>query len=198
MPISPDATVDARAEVDATVTIWAGTHVREFARIGAHTSLGQYAYVGPGAVIGKNCKIQNGAMVYEPAVVGDGVFIGPRVVFTNDRFPRAVTPDGTPKSAYDWDPVGVTVRDGASIGAGAVCVAPITIGQWATVAAGAVVVHDVSDYALVAGVPAKRIGWIGRAGRALVRTGDGWECPVTGDRFVEDESGTSIALLTHG
>jgi UDP-3-O-[3-hydroxymyristoyl] glucosamine N-acyltransferase len=192
MTISPAAIVDPNADVDSNVTIWAGTTVRESARIGSGTTIGISAYVGPGAVIGKDCKIQNGAYVYEPAVVGDGVFIGPRAVFTNDRFPRAINPDGSRKTADDWEPVGVTVRFGASIGAGAICVAPVTIGTWATVAAGAVVVADVPDYALVAGVPAKRIGWIGRAGRMLVRDGSEWVCPVTNDRFVEDMAGTTI------
>jgi UDP-2-acetamido-3-amino-2,3-dideoxy-glucuronate N-acetyltransferase len=192
LAISPSATVDARAEVDANVTIWAGTHVREFARIGSNTSIGQYAYLGPGAIIGRDCKIQNGALIYEPAVVGDAVFIGPRALLTNDRYPRAVNPEGTPKTADDWEPVGVTVNFGASIGAGAICVAPITIGTWATVAAGAVVVADVPDFALVAGVPAKRIGWVGRAGRMLVHNGTAWECPVTGELFTGGASATRI------
>lgn len=192
MTIHPNATVDARAEVDTTVTIWAGTHVREFARIGRNTSLGQYAYVGPGATIGADCKVQNGAMIYEPAVVGDGVFIGPRVVFTNDRHPRAITPDGAPKSADDWTPVGVTVEYGAAIGAGAICVAPVVIGAWSTVAAGAVVTKDVPSHALVAGVPARRIGWVGRTGESLVEEGASLRCPATGDRFEASSDGQSI------
>lgn len=196
MAIHPTATVDDRAELDPSVVIWSGTSVREHAVIGAGTSLGQNAYVGPGVRIGDDCKIQNGAMIYEPAVVADGVFIGPRVVFTNDRNPRAVNPDGSPKSASDWTPVGVVVEYGASIGAGAVCVAPITVGTWSTVAAGAVVTKDVAPFAVVAGVPAKRIAWVGRAGVALERTDGGWRCPVTGDDFVENEDGTSIRLVT--
>lgn len=192
MAIHPAANVDPRATVDETVTIWAGTQVREFATIGAGTSIGTYAYVGPGAIIGSDCKIQNGAMIYEPAVVGDGVFIGPRVVFTNDRHPRAVTPEGNPKSADDWTPVGVVVEFGAAIGAGAVCVAPITIGSWATVAAGAVVTKDVAAHALVAGIPARRIGWVGRTGEPLAREGGHWVCPATGDTFTESADGTTI------
>jgi acetyltransferase-like isoleucine patch superfamily enzyme len=192
MAIHPEAQVDSRAEVDASVVAWAGTHVREHARIGANTSLGQYVYVGPGAVIGANCKVQNGAMIYEPAEVADGVFIGPRVVLTNDRHPRAITPDGIAKTTDDWDAVGVVVEYGASIGAGAICVAPISIGTWATVAAGAVVVNDVPAYAIVAGVPARRIGWVGRAGVPLVRSGETWLCPVTGDLFTENADGLAI------
>ncbi|GAB6985380.1 hypothetical protein JCM10369A_19040 [Nocardioides pyridinolyticus] len=111
------------------------------------------AYIGSGVRVGENCKSQNYALVYEPAELADGVFVGPAAVLTNDTYPRAVTPEGDLKSAADWQPVGVTVERGASIGARAVCVAPVRIGAWATVAAGAVVTTDVAPYALVAGVP---------------------------------------------
>lgn len=192
MAIHPEATVDARAHVHDSVTAWSGTHVREGAVIGEDTSLGQFVYVGPGTRIGARCKIQNGALLYEPAVIADGVFIGPRVVLTNDRHPRAITADGTAKRADDWDAVGVTIEYGASVGAAAVCVAPITIGSWATVAAGAVVTKDVAPHALVAGVPARRIGWVGRTGRLLEQHAGRWVCPDTADEFVEDALGTSI------
>lgn len=193
MGIHPSASVDARADVDASVVVWNGAQIREFARVGPRTSLGQWVYVGPGARIGADCKIQNGAMIYEPAVLGDGVFIGPRVVLTNDRHPRAVRPDGTQKTAADWTPVGVTIHYGAAIGAGAVCVAPITIGEWATVAAGAVVTADVPDFAIVAGVPARRIGWVGTTGSLLERDGDLWRCPDTNDLYRESDDGASLA-----
>lgn len=195
MPIDPNASIDPRATLGDGVTIWAGTHVREFAVIGARTSIGQYAYVGPGTTIGSDCKIQNAALLYEPAVIGDGVFIGPRVVFTNDRHPRAIAPDGTQKGAADWDAVGVTVAYGAAIGAGAVCVAPIRIGEWATVAAGAVVTGDVPDYAVVGGVPARRLGWVGRSGRPLRKEDTDWVCPETAERYRESEDGTSLVRL---
>lgn len=196
MAIHPEATVDQRAHVHESVTAWAGTHIREDAEIGEDTSLGQFVYVGPGTRIGARCKIQNGALLYEPAVIADGVFVGPRVVLTNDRHPRAITADGAAKTADDWDAVGVTIEYGASIGAAAVCVAPITIGSWATVAAGAVVTKDVAPHALVAGVPARRIGWVGRTGRLLELHEGRWTCPDTADEFIEDPSGTTITLAT--
>ena len=137
--------------------------------------------------MGARCKIQNHALVYEPAVLEDGVFVGPAVVFTNDTFPRAVTPEGSLKTADEWDAVGVVARTGASIGARAVCVAPVTIGRWAMVAAGAVVIRDVPDFALVAGVPARRIGWVGQAGVPLVHEGEGVHtCPATGRRYLAE------------
>lgn len=181
--IHPSASVDPSADLASDVVVWQGTSIREGAVIGERTSIGQYAYVGPGAKIGRDCKIQNGVYVYEPAIVDDGVFIGPRVVFTNDRNPRAINPDGTQKSAADWIPVGVHVKSGASIGAGAVCIGPVTIGQWALVAAGAVVAKDVPDFAIVAGVPAVQVGWVGPAGYPLIEGDDVWVCPSTGDRF---------------
>lgn len=188
MPIATTADVDGRARVAPSATIWHLAQVREGATVGEECIIGRGAYVGPGVRIGSRVKLQNHALVYEPAVLEDGVFVGPAVVLTNDTYPRSITPDGRLKRGDDWTPVGVTVREGASIGARAVCVAPVTIGRWATVAAGAVVVTDVPDFALVAGVPARFLRWVGRAGVPLERvpdTADRWRCPQTGSLYVE-------------
>lgn len=186
--VEGSADVDQRATLGAGTTIWHLAQVREDAVVGAGCTVGRGAYVGPGVRMGDGCKLQNYALVYEPAVLEDGVFVGPAAVLTNDLYPRAVNPDGTVKTEDDWQAVGVTIRTGAAIGARAVCVAPLTIGRWATVAAGAVVTTDVPDYALVAGVPARRIRWVGRAGVPLERTGpESWRCPATGDEFVEND-----------
>lgn len=184
--IAPTADVDARATIGAGSRIWHLAQIREDASLGRDCTVGRGAYVGPGVVLGDNCKLQNHALVYEPARLGDGVFIGPAAVLTNDEYPRAITPDGRLKSGADWTAVGVVIGEGAAIGARAVCVAPITVGRWALVAAGAVVTKDVPDFALVVGVPARRVGWVGRAGRPLVAKDDGlWVCPETGAKYVE-------------
>lgn len=202
--VESSADVDDDAVIGAGTRIWHLAQVREGAVVGANCILGRGSYVGPGVRIGDNCKLQNYALVYEPAVLEDGVFVGPAVVFTNDVFPRAITPQGVLKSAEDWHAVGVTVRTGASIGARAVCIAPVVIGHWALVAAGSVVRSDVPDYALVAGVPARRIGWVGEAGVPLVPGGEGggegagegdgggdllWRCPETGSAYRESDGG---------
>jgi len=189
------ARIVATAEVDPTASIgdgssiWHLVQIRDGVKIGENCIVGRGAYIGSGVEVGDNCKIQNYALVYEPAKLGNGVFIGPAAVLTNDQFPRAVNPDGTLKSASDWDAVGVTIGDGASIGARAVCIAPVTIGAWALIAAGAVVTKNVPNYALVAGVPAKRMRWVGRAGVPLEAIGDNqFRCPATGQLYREISS----------
>jgi UDP-2-acetamido-3-amino-2,3-dideoxy-glucuronate N-acetyltransferase len=193
--IAPSADVSERATVGEGSSVWHLAQVREDAVLGRECVVGRGAYIGTGVRLGNFCKVQNYALVYEPAELGDGVFIGPAVILTNDQYPRAVNPDGTRKSAADWDAVGVTVREGASIGARAVCVAPVTVGRWASVAAGSVVTRDVPAYGLVVGVPARRVGWVGRAGVPLERGDTGWRCPVTGDRF-EEKDGTLVEVAT--
>ncbi|PQZ91103.1 N-acetyltransferase [Arthrobacter sp. MYb227] len=185
--VEPSADVAFDAFLGAGTNIWHLAQVREKAVLGAECNVGRGAYIGPGVHLGDRCKIQNYALVYEPAVLADGVFIGPAVVLTNDLFPRAINPNGTLKTGDDWDLVGVNIETGASIGARAVCIAPLRIGKWATIAAGAVVTKDVPDYAVVAGVPAKRVGWVGEAGHPLAFVDGSWICPVTKNRYVESD-----------
>ncbi len=184
--VAASADVDERASIGDGTSIWHLAQVREDATVGENCNIGRGAYIGPGVRVGANVKLQNYALVYEPAQLADGVFIGPAAVLTNDEYPRSVTPDGRLKTGDDWHAVGVVVGEGASIGARAVCVAPVTVGRWALVAAGAVVTKDVPDFALVVGVPARRVGWVGRAGVPLAAKGDGrYACPRTGEEYVE-------------
>jgi UDP-2-acetamido-3-amino-2,3-dideoxy-glucuronate N-acetyltransferase len=191
--VEPTADVDDRAELGSGTQVWHLAQVREDARIGRGCILGRGAYVGPGVVLGDNVKLQNYALVYEPARLEDGVFIGPSAVLTNDVYPRSVGVTGQLKRPADWSAKGVVVREGASVGARAVIVAGVEIGRWALIGAGAVVTRDVPDFALVAGVPARRIGWVGRAGVTLVPQGESlWRCPETGELFVESEGSLTM------
>jgi UDP-2-acetamido-3-amino-2,3-dideoxy-glucuronate N-acetyltransferase len=193
--IHDTAIVEIGAKIGGGVKIWHYAHVREKSTIGDNVILGRGVYVGEGVRIGSECKIQNYALLYEPAVLESGVFVGPGVVLTNDQFPRAVNADGSQKNESDWQPVGVLIREGASIGAQSVCIAPVEIGAWALVAAGSVVSKNVPAFALVAGVPAKRINWVGKAGLPLVDNGNGnFSCPKTGVRYVEHDKDTLLEL----
>lgn len=186
--IAPSADVDERATIRPGTRVWHLAQIREDASVGQHCVIGRGAYVGPGVRLGDNVKLQNYALVYEPAALADGVFVGPAAVLTNDEYPRSVTPEGRLKSGDDWTAVGVRVGEGAAIGARAVCVAPVSIGRWALIAAGAVVTRDVPDFALMVGVPARRVGWVGRAGEPLVAKGDDrWICPRTGAEYRQDD-----------
>lgn len=181
------ADVSNEAVIGTGSSVWHLAQVRENARLGENCIIGRGAYIGPGVRVGQNSKVQNYALVYEPAELAEGVFVGPAAVLTNDTYPRAINPDGTQKGGADWEPVGVTIERGAAIGARATCVAPVTIGAWATVAAGAVVVKDVPAYAVVVGTPARQVGWVGEAGVPLVHEPhlSRWVCPVTGFKYSE-------------
>lgn len=197
MSIHETADVSAQAHVADSASIWHYAQVREGATIGDHVIIGRGAYIGPGVCVGRRSKIQNSALIYNPAHLGEGVFIGPGAILTNDEHPRAIKPDGQQKSGAEWSLVGVEVQRGASIGAGAVCVAPLRIGQWAMVAAGAVVVNDVPDFAVVAGVPAQQFGWVGRLGQRLKPSGRPceWICAKSGDLYAERDG---LLLLQSG
>jgi acetyltransferase-like isoleucine patch superfamily enzyme len=196
--IHPTADVASSAQIGEDAVIWHYAQVREDCLIGERVVIGRGVYVGNGVHIGPNSKIQNYALIYEPALLENGVFVGPGVILTNDEYPRAVNPDGSQKKNSDWVLVGVTIREGASIGAGSICIAPVEIGKWSLVAAGSTVTKDVPAFALVAGVPARRIHWVGKAGIPLINEGDGlFRCPETGAQFFERDANTLVQIDQH-
>jgi UDP-2-acetamido-3-amino-2,3-dideoxy-glucuronate N-acetyltransferase len=195
--VHPSAEVENAALVGADTVVWGLAHLRAGAAVGAGCTIGRGVFVDEDVVLGDRVKVQNHALLYRPARVGDGVFIGPAVVLTNDLYPRAVNVDGTSKTAADWQATGIILRSGCSIGARSVLLPGVTVGCWAMVAAGSVVTGNVLDYALVAGVPARFRAWVGRAGRPLEATGENrYRCPVTEAEFIATPNGLKPAEST--
>ena len=158
----PTAIIDRGARVGAGTKVWHFCHVMAGARVGSRCVLGQNVFVAASAVIGDGCRIQNNVSVYDGVTLGDDVFVGPSAVFTNVRNPRATV---NRKAAFERTAVG----RGATIGANATIVCGARIGEYAFVAAGAVVTRDVAPYAVVVGVPARRTRWICRCGSRIGR-----------------------------
>ncbi len=178
--IHPTATVEEGAHIADGTRVWHQAQVRTGATVGTNCILGKGSFVDIDVTIGDNCKLQNYAQVFHGSVVEDDVFIGPLAVLTNDRFPRAATPDGGLKGDADWAVEGITVRRGASIGAHAVVLPGVEIGAWAIVGAGTVVVKNVEAHRVVVGNPARPLAWAGRCGHVV--DDDVWvveeNCPV--------------------
>ncbi len=153
--------IDEDVEIGRDTKVWHFCHIQSGARIGEGCSLGQNVNIANNVTVGNQVKIQNNVSVYEGVEIEDGVFCGPSCVFTNDLTPRARYPKGSANYKK------TVVREGASIGANATIVCGHAVGKGAMVAAGSVVTRDVPDYALVAGVPAKQIGWVCECGQRL-------------------------------
>jgi UDP-2-acetamido-3-amino-2,3-dideoxy-glucuronate N-acetyltransferase len=162
--IHPSATVEDGALLGPGTKVWANVQIRPGARVGRNCIFGRNSFVDVDVEVGDNVKVQNNASLYEGVSLDDGVFIGPHVVFTNDKVPRAVNADGSLKSADDWVLGRTRVRAGAALGAGTVVVTGITIGAWSMIGSGTVVTKDVPDHALVLGNPGRIVGWVSAEG----------------------------------
>lgn len=158
--------IDEDVEIGKGTKIWHFCHIQKGARIGENCSFGQNVNVSNHVKIGNGVKVQNNVSIYEGVELEDYVFCGPSMVFTNDLTPRAKYPKGT--ASYKK----TLIKEGASIGANATIVCGHTVGKWAMIAAGAVVTKDVPDYALMAGVPAKQIGWVDEFGNRVDERAD--------------------------
>ncbi len=162
VPDEPSAPIERRARSGAAPRVHAPSVVAEGAELGPDTVVGAFCFVAPGAVVGAGTRIQSHTSVWDGVVLGQDVFVGPSVVFTNVSHPRAAFP-----RAPHWDRT--VVEDGASLGAGCVLVAPVRIGRCALVGAGAVVTRDVPSHAVVAGNPARIVGWACECGETVAR-----------------------------
>ncbi len=167
--IHPTAEVSEKATIGEGTRIWHQAQIRENAVIGKNCNIGKGVYVDFDVVIGDNCKIQNYVSVYHGVKIGNGVFLGPHCVFTNDLYPRA--------TSEDWEVYETVVEDGASIGANATIICGVRIGKNAMVGAGSVVTKDVPPHALVYGNPATWKGWVCECGQKLVQKDFKWWCP---------------------
>lgn len=177
------AYVDEPCEIGAGTKIWHFSHILAGTRIGRNCVIGQNVMAGPEVTIGDNCKIQNNVALYKGVTLEDGVFCGPSCVFTNVLTPRA---EVERKDEF----LATRVGRGATIGANATIVCGHDLGDYCMVAAGAVVTRDVPAHALVAGVPARRIGWVSRAGERL---GDDLVCPRSGERYALENGALILA-----
>jgi UDP-2-acetamido-3-amino-2,3-dideoxy-glucuronate N-acetyltransferase len=177
--VHESAYVDQPVQIGAGTKIWHFAHVLPNCVIGENCTLGQNVMVGPDVHIGNDCKIQNNVSVYKGVELEDGVFCGPSCVFTNVVNPRA---EIERKDEFRT----TLVRRGATIGANATIVCGVTLGAYCFIGAGAVVIQDVPDFALMVGVPAQRIGWMSRAG---VRLGSDLVCAIDGTRYRETNDG---------
>ena len=187
--VHPTAVVDEDVEIGEGSRVWHFCHLQTGCRLGADCNLGQNVYVGPGVVVGAGARVQNNVSIYPGVVMEEHVFLGPSMVFTNVRTPRAAIER---KDAFEV----TRVCTGASIGANATVVCGSTIGAYATVGAGAVVTHDVPDHALVIGVPARQVGWMCRCGEQLsMDDAGGAFCTRCRDRYRLDDSSEALIRL---
>jgi len=193
--IHPTSHVSDKAQIGEGTQIWLFCQVRDGAKIGKNCVLGKNVYVDGDVVIGDGVKLQNNVSVFVGVTLEDGVFAGPHVCFTNDKVPRAVNPDLSPKGVHDWKVTPTLVKKGAALGANSTIVCGVTVGAWAMVGSGAVVTKDVPDHALVLGNPARVVGWVCSCGERVEidATEQKGTCAKCSRTLVKGEHGMRVA-----
>jgi UDP-2-acetamido-3-amino-2,3-dideoxy-glucuronate N-acetyltransferase len=179
--VHPTAEVSPDARLSPGCHIWNEAQIREGARLGRGCVLGKGVYVDADVEIGDNCRLQNRVSVYQGVILERGVFVGPHTCLINNKRPRVIRPDGVTLN-WAWEVGPTLVRECASVGAGAVVCPSVTVGKWAMVGAGSVVVENVPNYGYVAGNPARLLGYICPCGHRLAWVNDGWRCTACGKR----------------
>ena len=177
--IHKTAEVSEKAEVGDKTSVWNQAQIRENAKVGKNCIISKNVYIDADVSIGNNVKIQNNVSVFHGVAIEDGVFVGPHVCFTNDKVPRAITPDGKLKSGEDWGVSKILVKEGASIGANSTILPGVTIGRFAMIGAGSIVTKDVPNFGLVYGCPAELRGYVCKCGDKLEKGSKCSKCGVS-------------------
>lgn len=167
--IHQTAIIEKNVTLGKNVKVWHFVHIREKVKIGNNCIFGKNVYIDSEVIIGNNCKIQNNVSIFHGATIQDGVFIGPHVCFSNDKYPRAIDSKGKIKSVLDWKVSKTFVKNGASIGANCTILPGVTIGEFAMIGAGSVITKNVPAYTLVYGNPGKIHGKVNKDG-SIVKT----------------------------
>jgi UDP-2-acetamido-3-amino-2,3-dideoxy-glucuronate N-acetyltransferase len=188
--IHPTAMVHPDTMIGQNTTIWQHAQILAGVRIGDECIVGSLVYVDRDVVVGNRVKIQTAVQLYRGTTIEDGVFLGPNVCLTNDKRPRAITPDGRLKGNLDWVCGRARVRYGASLGAGVIVLPDVAIGRFALVGAGALVTADVPDHGLVVGSPARLVGYVCACGASLRQsTSHRWSCVDCGELYLAIANG---------
>lgn len=169
MYIEKTSIISKDSEIGKNTKVWHLSQIREYAKIGEDCIIGKNCYIDHHVKIGNNSKIQNNSSIYYMTTIEDGVFIGPHVIITNDKNPRAIDAKGNLKTDKDWKAEKSIIKEGASIGAGSIILPGLKIGKFAMVGAGSIVTKDVPDYGLVYGNPAKLVSYVCKCGSKITK-----------------------------
>jgi UDP-2-acetamido-3-amino-2,3-dideoxy-glucuronate N-acetyltransferase len=189
--IHPTANVDARAQIGARSSVWQFVVITAGAQIGKNCNIGAHCYIEAGSRVGNNVTVKNDVSLWRGVELEDGVFVGPNAIFTNDVYPRSPRLVEAQHRYVDRSTLiqATCIRYGATIGAGAMILAGVTVGRFATVALGSVVIKSIPDYALCAGNPAAIVGWMCECGLRLTQDSGIWECSECHQKY-QEQAGT--------